>query len=115
MHTVKRILAAGKNLEDAPKSGRPQSVRTERRVAAVPAKIAQKPDILVRRLSKAHRTTHATMHRIVHEAMGLHSHVAIPQPLFMPNVRKKYAERALKLLFRLKGRDATIIDKKIVT
>jgi hypothetical protein len=55
------------------------------------------------------------MQRTVHKALGLRSCGVIPTPLLAPNVRKKRAERALKLLFRLKGRDATIGDEKIVT
>ena len=54
------------------------------------------------------------MQRTVHKALGLRSCGVIPTPLLMPIVRKKRAERALILLFRLKGRDTTMGDKKIV-
>ena len=55
------------------------------------------------------------MQHTVHEALGLHSCGVIPMPLLTPNVHKKRIERALKLRIRLKGRDATISDEKIVT
>ena len=51
----------------------------------------------------------------MHKALGLRSCGVIPAPLLAPTVRKKRAERALKLLFRLKWMEATIGDEKIVT
>ena len=51
----------------------------------------------------------------MHKALGLRSSGVTPTPLLAPNGRKKRSERALKLLFRLKGRDTTIGDKKIDT
>ena len=51
----------------------------------------------------------------VHKALGLGSCGVTPAPLLVPNGRKKCAERALELLFRLKGRDTTICDEKFVT
>ena len=56
-----------------------------------------------------------TMQHTVHKALGLRSCDVIPTTLLTPNVRKKRAERALKLRIRLKGRDTIISDKKIVT
>ena len=51
----------------------------------------------------------------MHEALGLRSCGVSPTPLWAPNGRKKRSERALKLLFRLKGRDTTIGDENFVT
>ena len=59
---------------------------------------------------RSNNATHATMQRTMHEALVLHSCGVIILQLLAPNVRKKRAERGLKLLFRLKGRDATIGD-----
>ena len=55
------------------------------------------------------------MERTVHKALGLRSCGVTPTPLLVPDGRKKSAERALKMLSRLKERDATIGDKKIIT
>ena len=51
----------------------------------------------------------------MHKALVLRSSGGTPTPLLAPNGRKKRSERALKLLFRLKGRDTTIGDEKILT
>ena len=55
------------------------------------------------------------MQRVVHKALVLRSSRVTPTPLLAPNGRKKRSERALKLLFRLKGRDTTIGNKNFVT
>ena len=49
----------------------------------------------------------------MHKALGLRSCGVTSTPLLAPNGRKKRAERALKLLSRLKERDTTI--EKFVT
>ena len=51
----------------------------------------------------------------MHKALVLHSSGVTPTPLLAPNGRKKRAERALKLLFRLKWREAIIGGEKIIT
>ena len=51
----------------------------------------------------------------MHKALGLRSCGVTSTPLLAPNGRKKRAERALKLLSRLKERDTTIGDEKFVT
>ena len=65
-------------------------------------------------LARSNNAVRATKQRTMHEALGLRSCGVSPTPLLAPNGRKKRAERALKLLSRLKERDSTIGDEKIV-
>ena len=76
-----------------------------------PREIQEKSFVRVRAATTPRRATERT----VHKALGLRSSGVTPTPLLAPNGRKKRSERALKLLFRLKERDATIGDEKIVT
>ena len=94
-------------------------MRTERRFAAVRAKIAEKEDFSVRRLAKVHKACHAIIIRRVHEDMSLKSCITQLKHLVTPNARARRVERAQKLLNRIKNKDKSKIrvfsDENIFT
>ena len=66
-------------------------------------------------LARSNTAARSARERTVHKALVLRSSGGTPTPLLAPNGRKKRSERALKLQFRLKWREAIIGGEKILT
>lgn len=119
VYKVKALLREGKSLEIAEKTGRPRSVRTNRRINAVSAAVAQEPKRNIRALARRFKVPLTSMHRIVRDDLGLNSRVQQSRPLLTADVKEKRLERATKLLNRLKKEDAKRVrifsDEKIFT
>jgi transposase len=119
VYKVKALVRDGKDLSTKPRSGRPRTVSTPRRIAAVNADITRNPRQSVRRLAVKHRIARTTMRRLVKQDLGLESKIVQLRPLLTPPVKEKRAERAAKFLSRLKNEDKGKVrvfsDEKIFT
>jgi AraC-like DNA-binding protein len=116
---VKALVRDGKALTTLPRSGRPRSVRTPRQIAAVRAAIARNPRKSINQLADARGVSETTMRRLIKEDLGFKSRVVQQRPLLTPPVKERRAERAAKLLTRLKNEDKGKVrifsDEKIFT
>ena len=101
LSTVKRvkiILQSGGTLEDTPRSGRPQTVRTPRNVKTVARIIQQNPRQSIRGLSKKMDCAESSMRNLVHKELHMKSRVITDKPRLTESNRQRRVDRCKSLM-----------------
>ena len=104
--TVQRVKAKirrGDSLEDAPRSGRPRSVRTAENVATVSAAIEENPRQSIRKLAKKFSCPKSSMHELIHHDLGMKSRAIQNRPRLTEATRLRRLEKSKMLLNFLKS------------
>lgn len=101
LSTVKRVkvtLQSGGTLEDAPRSGRPRTVRTPRNVKTVARIIQQNPRQSIRGLSKKMDCAESSMRNLVHKELNMKSRVIMDKPRLTEANRQRRVDRCKSLM-----------------
>lgn len=115
--TIKRF-DEHKTIDDLPRSGRPRTVRTPRKVKAVEARIRRNPLRKQKIMVKEMEISPRSMSRLIRDDLGMRAYRRSTGHLLTPALREIRMKRSKQLLSRYAGeahRNILFTDEKIFT
>jgi len=100
---IKAKIRSVESLEDAPRSGRPRSLRTPENVAAVSEAIEENPRQSIRKLAKKFSFPETSMRELIHQDLNMESRVIHNRPRLTEATRLRRLEKSKLLLNFLKS------------